>query len=69
MLAAVHIFFMFPETANRTLEEIEAVFAQGHVFAAWRIGRDVGRRTLADVVGKDEGYVEDVKGADEKDGA
>ena len=47
--AFVHIFFMFPETAGRTLEEIEEVFAQGHTFTAWNIKRDVGKRTLQDV--------------------
>ena len=44
---------MFPETAGRTLEEIEDVFAQGHWFTAWKISKDVGRKTLADVIGKD----------------
>ena len=47
--AFIHIFFMFPETAGRTLEEIEEVFAQGHMFTAWAIKRDVGQRTLEDV--------------------
>ena len=49
--AFVHIFFMFPETAGRTLEEIEEVFAQGHTFTAWNIKRDVGKRTLQDIKG------------------
>ncbi|KAH8105279.1 general substrate transporter [Cristinia sonorae] len=48
--AFIHIFFCFPETAGRTLEEIEEVFAQGHAFTAWKIKRDVGKRTLHDVV-------------------
>ncbi|GBE84032.1 MFS glucose transporter mfs1 [Sparassis crispa] len=47
--ACIHIFFCFPETAGRSLEEVEEIFTQGHVFTAWRIGRDVGKRTLADV--------------------
>jgi hypothetical protein len=37
---------MFPETAGRTLEEVEDVFNQGHVFSARRIKRDVGKKTL-----------------------
>jgi len=48
--AAIHVFFMFPETKGRTLEEIEEVFNAGHVFSAWNIGVDVGRKTLKDVV-------------------
>lgn len=58
--AAIHFLFCFPETAQRTLEEIEEVFAQGHAFSAWAISRDVGRRNLEDIVAK--------KAADEKDG-
>lgn len=54
---------MFPETKGRTLEEIEEVFAQGHVFTAWKIKSDVGRKTLEDVKGQSHGkeYVEDEK--------
>jgi Sugar (and other) transporter len=52
-VAALHIIFMFPETAGRTLEEVEEVFAQGHWFTAWKISKDVGKKTLADVIGKD----------------
>ncbi|KIK51127.1 hypothetical protein GYMLUDRAFT_50748 [Collybiopsis luxurians FD-317 M1] len=48
--AAVHFFFMFPETVGRTLEEIEDVFAEGHTFSPWKIGKDTGKRTLAQVV-------------------
>jgi len=47
-VAFIHIFFCFPETAQRTLEEIEAVFAEGHTFTAWRISRDVGKKYLPD---------------------
>jgi Sugar (and other) transporter len=50
LAAFVHVYFMFPETAGRTLEEIEDVFARGHTFTAWRVGRDVGRKTLEQVV-------------------
>jgi len=52
-LAAIHVFFMFPETKGRTLEEIDEVFGQGHTFSAWAIDPNVGRRTLADVREKD----------------
>ena len=48
--AFIHILFCFPETAGRTLEEIEAVFEQGNIFTAWRIPRDVGKKTLQDIV-------------------
>lgn len=56
--ALVHVWFMFPETAGRTLEEVEEVFNQGHVFAAWKIKRDVGRKTLHDIKAA-EGHVKD----------
>jgi hypothetical protein len=45
--AFVHVWFMFPETVGRTLE-VE-VFDQGHVFAVWKIERDVGSKTLQDI--------------------
>jgi len=47
--AFIHVLFCFPETAGRTLEEIEDVFAQGHAFAAWKVKRDVGKKTLQEV--------------------
>ncbi|KAI0821278.1 general substrate transporter [Irpex lacteus] len=47
--AFIHILFCFPETAGRTLEEIEEVFAQGHTFSAWKIKRHVGQKTLDQV--------------------
>ncbi|BGP57934.1 high affinity glucose transporter [Rhodotorula sphaerocarpa] len=46
---AIHIFFMFPETKGRTLEEMEEVFAAGNVFTAWRIPATVGRRSAVDL--------------------
>jgi MFS family permease len=46
----IHFFFMYPETVGRSLEEIEQVFAQGHTFTAWKIGRDVGKRNVHEVV-------------------
>ncbi|PCH41900.1 general substrate transporter [Wolfiporia cocos MD-104 SS10] len=42
--AFIHFFFCFPETAQRSLEEIEDVFAQGHSYTAWLVTRDVGRK-------------------------
>jgi len=48
--AFLHIFFMYPETVGRSLEEVEDVFKQGHVFTAWKIGKNVGKKTLAEVV-------------------
>lgn len=41
---------MYPETVGRSLEEVEEVFKQGHVFTAWKIGKHVGKKTLAEVV-------------------
>jgi uncharacterized protein with von Willebrand factor type A (vWA) domain len=42
---------MYPETVGRTLEEVEEIFSQGHVFSAWKIGRDVGKkRGVEDVI-------------------
>jgi hypothetical protein len=49
--AFIHIFFCFPETAQSTLEEVEEIFAQGHEFSAWKIGKQgVGKKTLQDVI-------------------
>ncbi|KZP22116.1 general substrate transporter [Athelia psychrophila] len=61
--ACIHVFFCFPETAGRTLEEIEDVFAQGHVFSAWKVKRDVGKKTVEEVVRANK-----ERGITEKDG-
>ncbi|KAK4705076.1 hypothetical protein P7C70_g1137, partial [Phenoliferia sp. Uapishka_3] len=52
--AFVHVFFCFPETKGRTLEEMEIVFSSGNHFTAWRLGNDVGKKTLEDVIGHAE---------------
>jgi len=51
LAAFIHIFFMFPETAGRTLEEVEEIFAQGNTFTAWKVDRSVGRRTFEQAMG------------------
>ncbi|TFK84277.1 general substrate transporter [Polyporus arcularius HHB13444] len=68
--AFIHIFFMFPETAGRTLEEIEEVFAQGHVFSAWKVKRDIGKKTLQDVKADAKHHdIHEVESHDEKSAA
>jgi hypothetical protein len=52
--AFIHVFFMFPETVGRTLEEMEEVFAEGHMFRAWKVGKNVGKREIRDIK-RDEG--------------
>jgi len=54
LVAFIHIFFCFPETAGRSLEEIEEVFNQGHVFTAWKIDRSVGQKTLHEAIQRKE---------------
>ena len=41
---------MYPETVGRSLEEVEEIFKQGHTFSAWKIEKDVGKKTLKDVL-------------------
>ncbi|KAH8926299.1 general substrate transporter [Atractiella rhizophila] len=48
--AGIHVFFCFPETKGRTLEEMEEVFAQKNYFTAWRVKSDVGRKDLEQVL-------------------
>ncbi|KIL54556.1 hypothetical protein M378DRAFT_168849 [Amanita muscaria Koide BX008] len=62
--AFIHIFFMYPETVGRTLEEIEDIFSQGHVFSPWKITREVGKKTLTDIKGKSKDSTDDER--DEK---
>jgi hypothetical protein len=50
LAAFIHIFFMFPETAGRTLEEIEGIFEMGHTYTAWQVDRRAGLRALEQVV-------------------
>lgn len=47
--AFIHVLFCFPETCGRTLEEMEDVFGQGHAFAAWKVTRTTGVKTLDQV--------------------
>lgn len=63
--AFLHVFFMFPETVGRSLEEVEEIFQQGHTFAAWKIGKDVGKKTLAEVVARSQNLPR--KGAESPD--
>ncbi|EJD07765.1 general substrate transporter [Fomitiporia mediterranea MF3/22] len=62
--AFIHILFMYPETKGRTLEEIEDVFAQGHLFTAWKIKPTVGLKTLEDVKRSAKAEYADEKSSD-----
>ncbi|BGP43149.1 hypothetical protein JCM10449v2_007173 [Rhodotorula kratochvilovae] len=62
IVAAIHIFFMFPETKSRTLEEMEDVFS-GNAFTAWRVPPSTGKKTLADL---EHGAASGVHGQDVK---
>ncbi|EGN92513.1 hypothetical protein SERLA73DRAFT_191008 [Serpula lacrymans var. lacrymans S7.3] len=66
--ACIHFFFMFPETAQRTLEEVEDIFAQGHTYSAWAISRDVGKKTVQDIrnAEKARDYNDEKEGSIEK---
>jgi len=55
-----HVFFCFPETKGRTLEEMEDVFAAGNYFTAWRIKEHVGKKTLEEIIGTEK----DLQGQD-----
>ena len=48
----LQVYFMYPETVSRSLQEIEEIFSQGHTFTAWKIGNNVDRKTLKEVVEK-----------------
>ena len=50
--AFLQVYFMYPETVGRSLEEVEEIFNQGHTFTAWKIGKNVGKKTLKEVVEK-----------------
>ena len=54
--AFLHIYFMYPETVGRSLEEVEEIFKQGHVFSAWKIGKVAGKKTLKEVVEKSKDF-------------
>ncbi|KAJ7249944.1 general substrate transporter [Mycena rebaudengoi] len=66
LAAFLHVFFMYPETVGRTLEEVEEIFQQGHVFSPWKIGREVGKKTLGEVQQQNKGLEAEAKGSTEK---
>ncbi|KZT38111.1 general substrate transporter [Sistotremastrum suecicum HHB10207 ss-3] len=49
----IHVLFMFPETKGCTLEEVEEIFGQGHVFDAWNINSNV-KKSLEEVLAQNE---------------
>ncbi|KAH8792959.1 hypothetical protein DL96DRAFT_1483595, partial [Flagelloscypha sp. PMI_526] len=64
--AFLHVFLCFvPETVGRSLEEMDEVFAVGHTFSAWKIGKDVGKKSVADVLEKSKAF-EQPKASEEK---
>ena len=50
--AFLQVCFMYPETVGRSLEGVEEIFSQGHMFTAWKIGTNVGEKTLKELVEK-----------------
>ncbi|KAL8291885.1 hypothetical protein RQP46_002143 [Phenoliferia psychrophenolica] len=50
----ISLILLVRPTHSRTLEEMEVIFNSGHHFTAWRLGSDVGKQTLADVIGHTE---------------
>lgn len=53
---AIHVFFMFPETAGKTLEEVEGMFTDPNGIKyigtpAWKTGNSVRRATTLEVTG------------------
>lgn len=68
--AFVHVLFMFPETCGRTLEEMEDIFGQGHIFAAWKIKRHVGVKTAEELrAAQEKGKVAHVEDKDSSNAA
>lgn len=55
ILSVVYVFFMVPETKNRTLEELDALFGDKSDRASWEAGvlliaqREVGLLRLANI--------------------
>jgi sugar porter (SP) family MFS transporter len=66
--AFLQVLFMYPETVGRSLEEVEEIFNEGHTFAAWKIGKNVGKKTLKEVVEKSRDLqIRKSESPDEKD--
>ena len=38
------------QVVGRSLEEVEEIFSHGHTFTAWKIGKNVGMKTLKEVI-------------------
>jgi hypothetical protein len=60
------LILFLAETVGRTLEEVEEIFQQGHVFSPWKIGREVGKKTLGEVQQQNKGLEAEAKGSTEK---